>query len=318
MLTGFFFGINLIKGNIMKHATKPAMTTITNYIENKAKHNPCYEIDINLLKISSKEGVSIAHWLANRDFIFTNKEVLKISDNEGYSVAHIYARRKLMYKNTKLDTAMNDIEILKLSTNWGTSVAHEMATHNYIFNNVEALIIADLQGDLVADIMAELGFNFPEHLLLELYKHTSNISNYTTAHIEAKKGRVFTSKLILKLENNYGHTVAHSSALAGHIFEDEDVLSWKDEDGTTVAEAILATQYPNFTTDITVKNIPIKNTIMKFVSDTSLLEIIEDNKKIIEKEIDRDNEFNDFIKQFKIQNNKKLPFTIYEDKFKLV
>lgn len=297
----------------MKYATKPAMTTITDYIENKAKHDPSYEIDINLLKISSKEGISIAHWLANRDFIFTNKEVLKLSDNEGYSVAHIYARRKLMYKNTKLDTAMNDIEILKLSTNWGTSVAHEMASNNYIFNNIEVLTIIDLQGDLVADIMAELGFNFPEHLLLELYKHTSNTTNYTTAHIEAKKGRVFTSKLILKIENNYGHTVAHASALAGQIFDDEDVLSWKDEDGTTVAECIIATHYPHFTNDKIINNI-----IMKHVSDKALLEVTEDIARTAEKEKNRDEEFNDFIKQFKIQNNEKLSFTIYEDKFKLV
>ena len=84
---------------------------IFNYLEVKLNHDPDYKVDTNLLKVSNKEGATVAHFLANRDFIFTDKEILSLSTNEGQSVAHTYARKELMYKNVALDTALNQTDI---------------------------------------------------------------------------------------------------------------------------------------------------------------------------------------------------------------
>ena len=94
-------------------------------------------------------------------------------------------------------------------------------------------VIDDMEGNKLANIMVNLGFEFRSDDVKVL--SISNIEGVSVAHMMVKQfGTIFEDESVLKLATYDGFTVAHILASSGYHFQNIEILSLEDKAGFTV------------------------------------------------------------------------------------
>lgn len=117
-------------------------------------------ITINIKDFNTAKLILNSNHNSWQDIIPIDKhfKFLSIGNHNNWTIAHELANRNYIFK---------DEQVLKLKTNFGWSVAHEMANQGYKFKEPEILKLVDHLYQTVEDIMNRYGlpnmYNVFEH-----------------------------------------------------------------------------------------------------------------------------------------------------------
>lgn len=196
--------------------------------------NPCtWYNQLSILKLSHKEGNTIAYRQAEFGWKTENIELLKLVGPHGRTIAHLQAER---------GWSTNNPEILKLNDRYLKSVAYTQIRNGWIPKDKKTLEVQLAYQNTIAHLLATHTDWITDDYHILALKNSYN--GHSVAYTLIKKGHIFTEYNILNIKNNDGKSNGHFQASNGWITKDEQILQIVDNNHLSIAHILASKGIP--------------------------------------------------------------------------